>query len=198
MTTWTKGVQNDDVESALVGGTAPGSAPLRSTGNVNVQTAYPTGNGNAAATTDTVLFTYALPANALVNTGSQITVTASGSFAANANNKQVKIWWGTTTQTVGSAVAGGTLIAQSGVVTTNGGGWEATVQVQKYGAAGSNTQLATAAQVIAGAVHTGTSAPAALTAVESGVINITVTGASSTTGAANDVVGNQFDIAFNN
>lgn len=190
------GVATDALETTNVGGAQSGA--LRSTGNVNVQTAYPTGNGNAAATTDTVLFTYQLPANSFVNAGAQVTVTASGSFAANANNKQVKVWWGTTTQTVGSAVAGGTLIAQSGVVTTNGGGWEANVQVQKYGAAGSNTQIATAAQVIAGATHLGTAAPTALTAAENAPINITVTGASSTTGAANDVVGNQFDIAFNN
>lgn len=182
------------------GGAQPGSATsgvARSGGNLSVQVSS-AGQGNGADVTDDVLFTYALPASALDAAGRQVTITAAGKFAATANNKRIKIWWGTTTQTVGAAVAGGTLIADSGVVTTNGGGWTAGVQVEKYGANGSNTQIATSAQIAAGASHLGTAAPTLLTAVESGVINITVTGASSTTGAANDVVGQLFDIAFNN
>jgi hypothetical protein len=190
---------NGSVQSsaALQGGSATTPGFVRTGGNASVQI-VPAGQGNAAATTDTVLFTYALPASALDVAGRQVTVTAAGAFAANANNKRVKIWWGTTTQTVGSAVAGGTLICDSGVVTTNAGGWSASAQVSKYGAAGSNTQIATNAQTIAGSTHLGTSAPALLTANESGAINITVTGASSTTGAANDVLGQMLDIAFNN
>jgi hypothetical protein len=166
-------------------------------GNVSIQV-NATGQGNGADTTDDVLATYALPASALDVAGRQVTITAAGKFAANGNNKRIKIWWGTTTQTVGSAVAGGTLIADSGVVTTNGGGWSAGVQVTKYGAAASNTQLSSNAAVVAGGTHTGTIAPALLTANESGIINITITGASSTSGAANDVVGQLFDVAFNN
>ncbi|NPT59100.1 hypothetical protein [Paraburkholderia elongata] len=181
--------------AALQGGQAAGF--VRSCGNASVQVSA-AGQGNGADTTDDVLFTYALPANALDAAGRQITITAAGKFASTANNKRIKIWWGTTTQTVGAAVAGGTLIADSGVATTNGGGWSASVQVQKYGANGSNTQIATCAAVVAGATHLGTSAPATLTAVESGVINITITGSSPTTGAANDVVGQLFDIAYNN
>jgi hypothetical protein len=173
------------------------TAGFRTGGNLSVQTSA-TGQGNGADTTDDVLFTYALPANSLDAAGRQVTITAAGKFAGNGNNKRIKIWWGTTTQTVGSAVAGGTLIADSGVVTTNGGGWSASVQVTKYGAQLSNTQLSSNAAIVAGATHTGTLAPTALTASESGVINITITGASSTTGAANDVVGQLFDIAFNN
>ncbi|ARU23735.1 hypothetical protein RSSE_c3354 [Ralstonia solanacearum] len=145
-----------------------------------------------------MLFTYAMPANAFNAAGRQVTITAAGKFAANANNKRIKIWWGTTTQTVGAAVAGGTLIADSGVVTTNGGGWSAGVQVTKYGAQGSNTQIATNESVVAGATHTGTLAPVLLTNNENAVINITITGSSPTTGAASDVVGQLFDIAFNN
>lgn len=182
---------------AIQGGSASTPGFVRTGGNASVQISA-TGQGNGADTTDDVLFTYALPASALDVAGRQVTVMAAGKFAANGNNKRVKIWWGTTTQTVGSAVAGGTLIADSGVVTTNAGGWTASVQVSKYGVSGSNTQLATNAQVVAGATHLGTSAPATLTATESGVINITVTGASSTTGAANDVLGQLLDVAFNN
>ncbi len=193
------GVLTDTLTPASLTVNAGGSGAniVRSTGNANVQT-VPVGLGNAAATTDTVLFTFPLPANALNANGEQITVSAAGAFAANANNKRIKIWFGTTSQVVGQAVAGGTLIADSGVVTTSGGGWGASVQVQKYGAAGSNTQQAAYAQVVAGATHLGTAAPVALTAVESAPINITVTGSSPTTGAANDVLGMQFDVAFNN
>lgn len=176
--------------SAVTGVARPG-------GNANLQVSA-AGLGNGADTTDDVLFTYALPASAFDVAGRQVTITASGKFAATANNKRIKIWWGTTTQTVGAAVAGGTLIADSGVVTTNAGGWTASAQVQKYGAAGSNTQLADDAQVVAGASHTGTLPPVLLTAAENAIINITVTGASPTTGAANDVLGQKFDVAFNN
>jgi hypothetical protein len=177
--------------------TGASSTAARSGGNLNVQVSA-AGLGNAAATTDTVLFTYALPANALDVAGRQVNIVAAGSFAANGNNKQVKIWWGTTTQTVGSAVAGGTAIASSGVVTTNSGGWQAQVQVTKYGAGGSNTQQASGQQIIAGSTHLGTAAPVALTNAENAVINITVTGSSSTTAAANDVLGQILDVSFSN
>jgi hypothetical protein len=182
---------------AVQGGSAATPGFVHTGGNASVQVSA-AGQGNGADTTDDVLFTYALPASALDTAGRQVTIQAAGKFAANGNNKRVKLWWGTTTQTVGAAVAGGTLIADSGVVTTNAGGWNASVQVSKYGASGSNTQLATNAEVVTGATHLGTAAPVALTATESGVINITVTGASSTTGAANDVLGQLFDVAFNN
>lgn len=179
------------------GGSAATPGFVRTGGNASVQVSA-AGIGNGADTTDDVLFTYALPASALDVAGRQVTITAAGSFAANAHNKRFRIWWGTTTQTVGSAVAGGTLIVDSGVQTTSGGGWSASVQVSKYGATGSNTQLATNAQAISGTTHLGTSASTLLTATESGVINITVTGASSTSGAAGDVLGQILDIAFNN
>src|ERR1700758_2535980 len=89
--------------ASLQGGQAPVGF-VRSCGNASVQVSA-AGLGNAADTTDDVLFTYALPANALDAAGRQITITAAGKFASTANNKRIKIWWGTTTQTVGSAVA---------------------------------------------------------------------------------------------
>lgn len=181
------------------GGAQPGSATTgaaRSGGNLTAQV-NAAGQGNGADLTDDVLFTYALPASAFDVAGRQLTITAAGKFGATANNKRIKIWIGTTTQNVGAAVAGGVLVCDSGVVTQNAGGWAASVIVQKYGAAGSNTQLASNAQVV-GTTHLGAQAPVALTQVESGVINVTITGASPTTGAANDVVGQQFDVAWNN
>lgn len=182
--------------AALQAGSASTPGIVRTCGNATAQISA-AGLGNGADTTDDVLFTYQMPANAFDATGRQATITAAGKFGSTANNKRIKVWWGTTTQTVGAAVAGGTLICDSGVVTQNAGGWSATVIVQKYGAAGSNTQLASSAQVV-GTTHLGAQAPVALTAVENAPINITITGASPTTGAANDVVGQQFDVAFNN
>lgn len=170
---------------------------FRSGGNMNVSV-NTAGQGNGADTTDDVIATYALPASSLGAAQNQVTVNFAGKFAATANNKRVKLWWGTTTQTLGAAVAGGTLIADSGVVTTNNGGFTGSAVVTKYGAAGSNTQIATGAQIVAGTTHTGTLVPALLTATESGVINITVTGSSPTTGAANDVLGQMLEVTFNN
>ena len=168
---------------------------VRRAGNLSVQVAA-AGQGNGADTTDDVLFTFQVPASAFDIAGRQLGVVAAGKFAANANNKRIKLWFGTTTQTVGAAVAGGTLIADSGVVATNAGGWEISATVTKYGAAGANTQLASGAQALAGAVHLGTSVPVALTADEAAAINVTVTGASPTTGAANDVLGQLLDVAW--
>jgi hypothetical protein len=155
------------------------------------------GQGNGADLTDDVLQTFALPANSLDIAGRQVIITALGKFASNGNNKRIKIWWGTTTQTPGLAVAGGVLIADSGVVTTNGGGWNAIAMVTKYGAPASNTQIGNGS-IVAGVTHTGTVVPPLLTATESAIINITITGASSTTGAANDILGQMFNIQFAN
>lgn len=175
--------------SALTGG-------ARSGGNVSVLV-NAAGQGNGADTTDDVIATFALPANAFDVAGRQANITALGKTAANANNKRIKLWWGTTTQTLGLAVVGGTLIADSGVITANNGGWNLSATVTKYGAAGSNTQIGQGA-IVAGTVHTGTLPPVLTAAPENAVINITVTGASPTTGAANDVLSQMFDVAFAN
>jgi hypothetical protein len=174
---------------------ATGSA--RPGGNINVPTYSSVGQGNGADTTDDVLATFALPANIFDIAGRQVSIAAMGKFASNGNNKTIKVWFGTTTQTLGAAVAGGTMIATSGVVTTNAGGWTLTAQVTKYGVAGSNTQVGQGA-IVAGGTHTGTSAPTATTAAENAVINITVTGASGTSGAANDVVVQMLQVSFSN
>lgn len=183
--------------AAIPGGSGrAGANAMGACGNVTNQVSA-AGQGNSADTTDDVLFTYPLPAGAFDQAARQLVISAAGKFAATANNKRIKIWWGTTTQTVGAPVVGGTLICDSGVVAQNGGGWAATATVQKYGAAGSNTQLASQAQVI-GTTHLGAQVPVLLTAAENATINITITGASPTTGAANDVVAQQFDVQFFN
>jgi hypothetical protein len=149
-------------------------------GNVSMQQSL-AGVGNAADTTDDTLFTYTLPASAFDVAGRSITVTAFGKFAANGNNKTVKLFFGAST------------IATTGVLTTNAGGWQIQAEIVKVGAAGANTQIAQG-QFIAAATHGGVNVPVTPTEVESGPIVIKVTGASPTTGAASDVVGQFFQV----
>jgi hypothetical protein len=63
----------------------------------------------------------------------------------------------------------------------------------KYGVAGSNTQYAQGMPIL-GTLHGGILAPAFLTMTESAAISIVITGSSYTTGAANDVKLNFFEV----
>ena len=53
-----------------------------------------TTTGTPASTDETTLASYTLPANTLSVDGDYIEVTASGSFAANGNNKTVRLYFG--------------------------------------------------------------------------------------------------------
>jgi hypothetical protein len=130
---------------------------------------------------DNVLAVYSLPANALFGHNRGLEITAYGSFGATANNKRVKIIVNPATAVVGLTVgAGGTVICDTGTVATNGGGWQVSGNVFKYGEPGSNTQMGISNGAIVGAAHAGTSAPAAITATESGAILIAITGNATT------------------
>lgn len=158
------------------------------------------GVGNTASTGFIVLATLPIPANAFDQANRIATVNAAGKFAANANNKQVRIYFGSDVQTVGAAVVttNTTLIADSGVVTTNGGGWFGSAQVLKTGANGSNTQLGINTGFMAGSTHLGTTPPIGATATESAVSYVTLVGASPTTGAANDVLAQWLELFWDN
>ena len=155
------------------------------------------GVGNGADLTDDVLSVFSIPASMFDVAGRQLNIQAMGKTGATANNKRIKVFFNATTATVGSAIVGGTLIADSGVITANAQGWQANATVIKYGAAGANTQIAQGDVAVAGATRT-IVAPALATAVESGVILVAVTGSSPTTGAAADVLGMVLNIGFNN
>jgi hypothetical protein len=135
-----------------------------------------TGINPGTINTNNVLAVYSLPASSLDQALRGLTVTAAGSFGATANNKTVNLVWNPTTAVVGSAVVGGTTIASTGVVATNGGGWWISGNVFKTGAAGSNTQTLTSNGAIAGSTHLGTTSPLTAAAVESGAILVAVTG----------------------
>lgn len=165
-------------------------------GNINRQISSTGITPGTTAAQDTVLATYTLPASAFDQSGRGISITAAGSFAANADSKDVKIFYNCTTAVVGSAVTGGTVIADSGAVTTNGGGWELSANVFKYGAAASNTQIAIHSQAQTGGTVSALLAPQLVTAVESGGIIIAVTGRNVT--SANDCVFNWLEVNFMN
>lgn len=170
-------------------------SPVFPSGNINIQVTG-TGFGNAADTTDDVLFTYTLPANAFDQAGRQLNILTNGKFATNANSKRAKIYYGCTSAVVGSAVSGGTVIADTGASTGSNVGWQLQAQITKYGAGGSNTQIAEA-QPIVGTTHGGVTGPELLTAPENAPIVIAVTG-SSAASAASDVLAQLLDVSWSN
>jgi hypothetical protein len=174
-------------------------------GNVYRNAAAPI-KGNGADTTDDILGGFQLPANSFDAAGRELILTALGNLGATANNKRIKVWVNPTMsgQTVNAdgsisggtvtAVGGGVLIYDSTVITNNNAGWNLAAQITKFGAANSNTQQYQT-QPILGTVHGGVSLASALNQPENAVMNFVITGASPTTGAANDVTLNQ--IALN-
>ena len=155
-------------------------------GNVNRQTSL-TGISPGATGADNVLAAFTLPANAFDIANRGVQISASGKFGATANNKTVRIQFNPATAVVGSTIgAGATIVADTGVVATNGGGWSLQANIFKVGAAGSNTQIAIHNQAQVGAAVSALLAPSAPVAVESGGILIAVTGNAAT--ATSDIV----------
>jgi hypothetical protein len=171
------------------------TALIRSAGNINTQVVA-AGVIPGATGADNVLAVFSLPANffdGLAGTNRGISITAQGKFAATANNKQVKIIFNPATAVVGSTVgAGGTTVADTGVVATNNLGWSVQANIFKTGAAGSNTQLALHQQAQAGSTVGPLLAPTATAAVENAPILIAITGNATT--VASDIVFNFLEI----
>lgn len=179
----------NDIIRIIAGGLGGTDRPQRPDGMIG-HSEVATGNG--VDTTDDVLFSIPIPAGLMNSPGCNLSLLAFGSSAANGNNKNVKAWIGPDAQTLGAAVVttATTKIADSGVVTTNNGGWQVAAEVVKTGAYKANTQVAYGT-VLTG-VTTGASSsekPVALTLDETKQQFFTVTGASGTTGAGNDLVG---------
>jgi hypothetical protein len=142
---------------------------------------------------DYVVGVYTIPANGFDVAGRGVNMLAQGSVANNTNSKRLKLYWGCTAAVVGSAVSGGTVIADTGAYTTTGAaGWSLEANVFKYGASGSNTQLALHMSAQIGAVVGSLLVPTALTSTESGSIIIAVTANAATT--ATDIIYNFFEI----
>jgi len=135
------------------------------------------GVGNAADTTDDTLFSTSLQANELAKNGDEYVLEACGSTAANGNNKTIKVFFGATA------------VLSSGVITSNAKKWTAYVRVKRSAA---GTQIANGEFTVDGTATTvNLTTPAEdLT----GAVTAKVTGASPTTGAASDVLGNDWSV----
>jgi hypothetical protein len=108
----------------------PGSAvsPVQAGGSLEVNT---TAVGNVGAGEDD-LMSFSVPANTLGTNGDYLELVAWGSFAANANNKRVRVKFGATT------------ILDTGAVAANSGTWRVQATIIRTGAA---TQIANASLV---------------------------------------------------
>ena len=140
-----------------------------------------------------VLGVFAIPAYSFDISGRGLNILAQGSVANNTNVKTINLYVGATTAVVGSLITGGTLIASTGAYSTTGAsGWSIEANVFKYGASGSNTQLALHMSAQVGSVVGTLSTPTALTLPENGIILVAVTGNAATT--ATDIIYNFFEI----
>ena len=148
----------------------------------NIYKLFSSGTSPASTAGDIVVATYTIPANSFDIAGRSLTLLAAGNFANNTNAKTAKIIVGATTAVVGSAVSGGTTLATTGVYNTTGAvGWALTANVNKYGAAGSNTQNYQEMSVIIGATHGGMGIAGTLTLNEAAPIIVAITLNSATT-----------------
>lgn len=155
-----------------------GSGATTTIGKANSAVAG-SGIGNAAGTTDTILFTYSLPAGSF-NGANYIRVTSAGLFNSTSNNKNIKLWWGNTN-------------ISSGLVTNNTGAWNTEILI---GRNGSNSQIVSGKMLCGSTVI-----PCILvsdTRLDASPTTIKTTGASPTSGTANDVLAYQFLVEFMN
>ena len=184
------------------GGTTPssevaqfgsGAATMGAEGNiVGGRFVVPAGVTPAGTGGDYVLAVFALPANSFDQALRGINIVAQGSVAANGNTKRVKLYYGCTAAVVGSPVSGGTVVCDTGAVTTSGAGWSVESNIYKYGAPGSNTQQAFHVSAQVGLTVGSLLPPSLVTATESGPVLIAVTGNATT--AATDIAYNFLEI----
>lgn len=144
-------------------GTGTGSSNLGGTANANVTSA------SNSSTTETDLMVYTLPANSLVNNGDHVEIVAWGTTTANANNKTVRLKFGST------------YLLQSNTAAASGASWMFRAIVAKTGSA-TETALA---EMQSSASFTNTVSTTAPTESTTAAIIIKVTGQSAT--ASNDI-----------
>lgn len=121
----------------------------------------------AAGTAETNLTYYTLPGGTLVADSSALSIRASGSFAANADLKEVKLKFG------------GTTLLRTGSIAINGTDWVISAEVTRTGAA---TQIANATFISGSITLASTANVSAPTETLSGDVLIVCTGTGATTG----------------
>jgi hypothetical protein len=167
------------IDNSSIGAITPSSAIFitaqcqfgSSSSNFNVSGVVDTNVTPASntSTTETDLMTYTLPANALITDSDSIEIIAWGTTAANANNKTVRLKFGST------------YLLQSTTAAANGVSWKFHAIVSKTGAA---TQTAVA-EMQSSATFTNTTTVTAPTETLSSTVIVKVTGQSGT--ASNDI-----------
>lgn len=162
---------NDTAVEAGGGGV---SSVVKASGDLFMQT--PSGGSTPGGTAaDYVVALATIPAGSFDIANRCITITANGNFAANGNTKTVKVIVNPTSAVVGSAISGGTTIATTGAVTTNGSAFALGADIIKTGAAGSNTQTAIHQAAQVGSAVAALSQCQSLTLTESAAITVAIT-----------------------
>lgn len=152
-------------------------------GVANVQTSA-SGIGNAADTTDDTLFTYTLPLNSFSSNGKSLRMMATGHFATNGNTKQVKCWFA------------GAVIANSGAAATSNTDWICTIDITRIDATHVSAVGTFNGNGLTSQINV--TANLAVADLTSNTSIVKITGASTVTGAANDVLGYQMRTEFMN
>jgi hypothetical protein len=122
----------------------------------------------------------------------ELVLVAAGKFAANANEKRVKIIAAPTTAVVGQTVSGGTTIADTGSSNGNATAFFMRTRIIRYGVAGANTQLCINEDIQIGATAIAPALPALLTLNEAGALVFALVGNATTT--AGDISHHLFEL----
>jgi hypothetical protein len=162
----------------VMGSAGTGAAMLKEAGNINRQVSI-AGAGNGADTTEDVLFTFTLPANAFDAVGRGVLITAWGTTGTSAHTKTIRAYFGT----------GITMTLSVGTIASSA--WN--IQLQVYKGSAVNTQIGQG-QNILGGTHQGITAPISGTEPENAGIVIKVTGQVGTGAAANEITANLFEV----
>lgn len=163
------GVYIDGQSDRLVHGTGASgtsSRNIQTTANTNV-----TSVGNGADQTEDNLQTYSLPAGSLRNNGDCIIIQAWGRTGANADSKDIKLYFG------------GTVIASALASTANAKNWYAYAEVYKTGAGAQLAFGSLQVDATAGAIQRTTPAE-----TETAAITIKTTGKENTASTANSIL----------
>lgn len=141
----------------------------------------------AATAGDYVVGVFSLPADAFDQANRCFNAEAWVGFGSNGDTKRWKIFFNPSAAVVGSLITGGTLMFDSGAITTSGGSANGSGRVVKRGAPGSNTQT-----VLTGSVSSDAAASVDTTAIETAPILVAVTINCTTT--ASDCVLEDFEV----
>ncbi len=162
----------DGVGKAIVM-TNTGTLPVSLGGSLKVDTSTV---GNVGSGEDN-LVTYSVPAAQLKTNGDYIEFDCWGTCAANANTKQIRVYFGST------------VLVDGGAVVLNGVSWRDHGKIVRTGAA---TQIATCTLAVGGSLLASSNTSTSLTSTPaetlSGAVTFKVTGASAISPNDNDIV----------